>query len=85
MTHIIRRSADAAALIENNRTTEYVSYRGLLCRMWNLNNGQGPQFQEVCRGLHSRGTTIPVPDGVDVAKIIQQERPYLRIQEESTP
>jgi hypothetical protein len=55
------------------RRTEYTEYRGLLCRRWNLDNGQGDQFEEVCGGLRSHGATIPVKPGADIAEIIQAE------------
>jgi hypothetical protein len=80
-TYIIRHSIDAADLVCDGRIEEYVSYRGLLHRTWNRHNGQGPQFQEACRGLTHRGGTIPVAAGQDVAKIMQMElspRPAIR-------
>jgi hypothetical protein len=65
--------ADRATSCAHERRTCYTVYRGLLCRTWNLSNGQGPQFSEVCAGLRSTGNTVPAAHDADVARIVQTE------------
>jgi hypothetical protein len=68
-----RWNEDYSASYPHEERTDYVAYRGNLCREWNLNNGQGSQFQEVCAGLRHIGLVVTVGDNDDVAKIIQRE------------
>jgi hypothetical protein len=72
--HIVRTERGAyATLVKGDTSTEYTAHHGLLCVMWNLGNGQGSQYEEVAVGLRTRGGTIPVKPGADIAKIVQTE------------
>ena len=67
---LVEPRTDAGEIFETR--TQYTAYRGVLCRHW-IVDWQGSKFDEVSGGLRSRGGTIPVKDGADIAKIIQRE------------
>jgi hypothetical protein len=72
--HIVRTERGAyATLVDGDTSTEYTAHGGLLCVMWNLGNGQGSQYREVTGSLGTRGGTVPVQPGADIARIVQAE------------